>query len=276
MKIMISTDMEGCAGILDFENWVKPHSRYYDKGKRFLTEEVNAAVTGFIEGGASEIIVVDGHGDGGIDPELLDENAILVRGLREKIWPWGLNDKYDALSFVGQHAKAGTPYSHLTHTGTTRIIDDRINDYSVGEYGRWAFCAMELGVPTILACGEKALTEEAKTLTPGVITVAVKEGLLPDNGYPNVTSEEYSSAKLSAAHLSPLKARKLISEGARKAIELLKSSPDSFSYSAKISPPYKRITEFRASKVKKTSAFTSVTEHPDSIIDLLNIPLNRV
>ena len=77
MKLMIMTDIEGVAGILNFEDWCVPEGRYYDKGKRLLTEEVNAAIDGFYEGGAGEVTVVDGHGSGAIDPELLDERVWL-------------------------------------------------------------------------------------------------------------------------------------------------------------------------------------------------------
>ena len=156
MKIYIMTDVEGCAGVLDFENWTRPEGRYYENAKRLLTGEINAAIAGFMAGGAVEFTVVDGHGHGAVDPELLDENAILVRGHREHVWPWGLDATYDAVAFVGQHAKAGTPYSHLTHSGNCRVIDDNINGLSVGEYGNMALCAMEIGVPVILACGELA------------------------------------------------------------------------------------------------------------------------
>lgn len=274
MKILIMTDIEGCAGILDFENWHNPGGRYYDKAKRLLTEEVNAAISGFMEEGVKEIVVYDGHGHGGIDPELLDEHVILVRGIHENIYPWGLDKTYDALAFVGQHAKAGTPYSHLTHSGNCRVIDARINDLSVGEYGQIALCAMELGVPTILACGELALTKEAETLTPGVVTASVKKGLLPDDGYRNASMEEYSKAKLSAAHLSPVKARKIIKEAARKAVQKLKTSPEEFKY-PELSPPYEFIKEFRRHEETNDPPFISVTNHPTSIIELLNIPLKR-
>ena len=80
MKLMIMTDLEGVAGILNFEDWCVPGAMYYDKAKRLLTLEVNAAVDGFSEGGAEEILVVDGHGHGAMDPELLDERAQLMRG----------------------------------------------------------------------------------------------------------------------------------------------------------------------------------------------------
>jgi D-amino peptidase len=176
---------------------------------------------------------------------------------------------------VGQHAKAGTPYSHLTHTGWPNVIDYRINDLSVGEYGQLALCAMELGIPTILACGEKALCEEAEALTPGVITVSVKQGLLPDDGFRNSTMEEYETAKLSALHISPSKAVKLIREGALKAINKLKAEPDSFHY-PKLSPPYRTVVEYRAYTATNTGAFTQTTEHHSSIIELMNTPLKNI
>lgn len=272
MKILIMTDMEGCAGILNFKDWVEPTGRYYEKGRRFLTNETNAAINGFFAGGAAEVVVLDGHGFGGIDPEFLDERALLRRGHSEKVWPWGLDKTFSAIAFVGQHAKAGTPYSHLTHTGWPNVIDYRINDLSVGEYGMLALCAMELGVPTILACGEKALCEEAEALTPGVITVSVKTGLLPDDGFRNSTMEEYEAAKLSALHISPSKAVKLIREGALKAINKLKAEPCSFHY-PKLSPPYRTVVEYRAYTARNTEACTKTAEHPSSIIELMNTPL---
>lgn len=123
MKIMIITDMEGVAGVLNHDDWVVPDGQFFEKGQRFLTEEVNAAVDGFFKAGAGEVLVVDGHGDGGIDPELLDERALLKRDPGERIWPCGLDESYDSLAFVGQHAKAGTPYSHITHTQWFNYIE---------------------------------------------------------------------------------------------------------------------------------------------------------
>lgn len=271
MKIMIMTDMEGCAGILNFKDWVVPEGRYYEKGKRFLTEQTNAAIDGFFAGGATEVVVLDGHGHGGIDPELLDERALLRRGHSEKIWPWGMDKSFSALAYVGQHAKAGTPYSHLTHTQNCSVIDCRVNGISIGEYGQLALCTMELGIPCILACGEKAFTKEAEALTPGVFTVSVKEGLLPDDGFRDCTAEFYADAKLSALHISPSKAAQLIREAALKAIEGLKKSPDSFRY-PKLSSPYRREVEFRASSQRNTRPYSKTVEHPDSIIELMNIP----
>lgn len=269
MKILIMTDMEGVAGILNRDDWVLPGGRFYEKGMRLLTEEVNAAVDGLLDGGAEEILVVDGHGPGGIDPEILHERADLMRGRSEKTWPWSLDASFDGVAFVGQHAKAGTPYSHLTHTQSHRYVDLSINGISIGEYGQIALCAMELGVPTIFACGEKALAEEAEALTPGVVTVAVKRGLLPD-GLDHLDMEAYAKAKLSAVHVSPKRARKMIRERAARAVEKLRASPESFTY-PEITPPYVRAIRFR--KTGDIPAYETRDEHPDSIIGLMNMPI---
>jgi len=268
MKTLIMTDMEGVAGILNHDDWVLPTGRFYDKGMRFLTGEVNAAVEGFFESGAEEVTVVDGHGHGGIDPELLDERARLMRGAADEVCPWGLDRSFDGLAFVGQHAKAGTPYSHITHTQHFDYIDQSVNGLSIGEYGQLALCAMELGVPTILACGEQALAREAEELTPGAVTVAVKRGLLRD-GLDHLDTDAYAKSKLSAVHLSPARARLLIREGAVRAIEKLRKSPSSFCY-PELKPPYVRIARFR--KTGDVSAYSTRAEHESSIIALMNVP----
>ena len=266
MKIMLMTDMEGCAGVLDFKNWVEPDGRHYAQGRRLLTCETNAAVEGLFAAGADEVLVVDGHGAGGIDPEALDPRAVLSRGHCDPVWPWGLDRSYAALGFVGQHAKAGTPYSHLTHTGTLQVIDERANGLSIGEL---ALCAKELGVPVILACGEEALAREAEALTPGVVTAAVKRGLVDDNGCRDLSTEQYAVAKLGAAHLSPAKARELIKAAAMRAVAKLKDSPESFKF-PELSPPYALVVGYRG--IRGGAPFVGKASHPDSFIGLMNTP----
>lgn len=263
------TDMEGVAGILNSDDWVRPCGQFYTKGMRLLTEEVNAAIRGFASAGAEEIVVVDGHGAGGIDPEALDERALLSRGRNEEIWPWGLDGTFDALAFVGQHAKAGTPFSHLTHTQSFQYIDLTVNGVSIGEYGQLALCAMELGVPTILACGEQALCDEAEALTPGVVTVSGKRGLLPD-GLSALDYEAYRRAKLSAIHKSPVLVRSLICAAAEDALRRLARNPHSFRYPA-LKPPFTRRIQFR--RDGKAAPYVTVDEHPNSFIAMMNLPI---
>jgi D-amino peptidase len=268
MKILLMTDMEGCAGVLNHDDWVTPAGRNYEKGKRLLTEEVNAAVDGLCAGGATEIRVVDGHGFGGIDPECLDARAQLMRGVPKPTWPWTLDRSFHGLGFVGQHAKAGTPLSHITHSSWFDRIDITVNGLSVGEYGMLALCAMELGVPTILACGEQALADEAEALTPGVVTAAVKRGLLPD-GLKELDAEAYRHAKLAAIHNAPSKARQMIREAAYKAARKLSDAPSSFRYPS-LQPPYERVVRFR--KNGNTPPWTARDVDPVSIIGLMNMP----
>jgi D-amino peptidase len=272
MKILMMTDLEGVAGILNFEDWCTPEGSYYDKAKRLLTREVNAAAKGLFGGGVEEILVIDGHGHGAIDPELLDERLLLMRGHAERVVTWGLDETYDGVAYVGQHARASTPYSHLTHTQGWGYVDLAVNGVSIGEFGQLVLCAKELGIPTVFASGEQAFAEEAEDLTPGVITVAVKRGLLPD-GLEHVDADTYSRSKLSAVHLAPERSRKLIRKAARKAARKLKKNPEAFSY-RKLDPPYVRTARFR--QRGDSPGYETRDEHPSSLIDLLGSPYTRV
>jgi len=271
MKILIMTDMEGVAGVLNHDDWVLPSGRFYDKGVALLTAEVNAAVMGFADAGAETIVVVDGHGAGGIDPMALNEKALLARGRGETVWPWGLDRSFAALAFVGQHAKAGTPYSHITHTQWFNYIDLRVNGLSIGEYGQVALCAMELGVPTILACGEQALCDEAESLTPGVVTVSGKRGLLPD-GLDALDTESYRKAKLSAIHQAPARVCACIRDAATVALRKLMESPSAFRYPA-LTAPFTRTIRFR--KNGDIAPYETGDRHPTSFVSLMNLPIAR-
>ena len=139
------TDLEGVAGVKNWEDWCRPESRNYDAACRLLTAEVNAAVDGFFAGGATEVQVVDGHGPGGINIELLDPRAEYARGWAPPTWPFGLNETFDGMAWVGQHAKASTEFAHLCHTQGFGYIDLSINSVSIGEFGQAGMCAAEMG-----------------------------------------------------------------------------------------------------------------------------------
>ena len=271
VKLMIVTDLEGVAGVLDFANWCSIDSRYYDKAKKLLTLETNAVIEGFFAGGATGIRVVDGHGPGAIDPELLDERVELQRGAASPIWPFTLDDSFDGIGWVGQHAMSRTPCSHISHTGTFDVFEATANGIPVGEFGEFALCAAELQVPVIFAGGEEAFAREAEKFAPGVVTVAVKRGCNSEEGLDDVTSEVYSRSKLSAIHLSPAQARKKLFEGAKKAAEKLAASPDSFS-TTHIDPPYEIITRFRKSEKNPQLPAVLYRRHETSFIGAMNAP----
>lgn len=271
MKIFIVTDIEGAAGILNFEDWCVPTGRYYEKGKRLLTEEVNAVVDGFFAGGATEVRVCDGHGWGAIDPELLDERAELQRGQSNPPWPFTLDETFDGIAWVGQHAKSGTDYSQMTHTGCFHVKEETVNGVSIGEFGQMALAAAELGVPVIFAGGEEAFCREAEAFSPGVVTVGVKRGTNTEAGLEDVSAEVYAKSKLAAIHLSPVKVRKLLRAGAKQAAEKLRNAPESF-HTCEIKPPYeiKQVMRFREKFPE--APLLLYRRHPESFIGALNAP----
>lgn len=244
-RIYLCTDLEAVAGVLNSVDWCIPGGQFFEEARHLLMGEINAAVAGFFDGGASEVTVLSGHGYEAMIPEELDERATLQRGYYPEIWPLRLDRGYDAFALIGQHAKAGTPFGHLTHTGSMNVIDQRVNGLSIGEYGQGALCAKECGIPTIFASGDEALTFEAEALTPGVVTVAVKFGLNPDDGCREMTTEEYHRAKTAVVSLAPKAARKKIYAGAKEAVERLISAPESFTYADNLEPPYVKEVELR-------------------------------
>jgi len=268
MKIYLMTDMEGVAGVLNHDDWVLPAGLYYETGKEFLTQEVNAAVEGFYDAGATEIYVADGHGAGGINVKMLDPRCKLMRG-----WPTGyplfLDETFDAIAFVGQHAKAGTAYSHITHTQWFNYIDVSINGVSIGEPGEFAMCASEMGIPTIFASGELALCREVEDLIPGIETVSVKEGTTPGKG-DALSMDDYRKFNLAAIHLHPEKARQLIKAGAFKALQQAITEQNNPEYGIiPLKKPFKRIAIFR--HTDQYPRTVSIETHPDSVIEVLNI-----
>jgi len=271
-RIYIVTDMEGVAGVQNAEQWLSPEGRYYDVGRKFLTLEVNAAIEGFVAGGATEVVVCDGHGAGAMNIELLDSRAQLERG-----WPGGwpgpslLSGNFDAVAWVGQHAKAGTPYAHLAHTQGWNYLDLAINGVSIGEFGQAAMCASELGVRSIFAAGDKALAEEARALVPGIETVWVKRGTTPGRG-DELTAEEYGRRNTAAVHLQPEKARALIRAGAERAIR--RAQTEEFGL-IDLKPPFHRVARFRPERAGQP-ILVAKESHPSSVIALMNLPFNPV
>jgi D-amino peptidase len=209
MKVLMMTDLEGVAGVVSFADHAEPSGRYYEASRKLLTAEVNAAVEGLLEVGVEEVLVIDGHGPGGISFEDLHEAAKLLHG--RPLVPWShlypIISQYDATVMIGQHAMAGTPTGNLNHTQSHRTIDYyRLNGKPIGEIAQWALFCGALGVPLIFLSGDEAACREAEALIPTITTVAVKKGL----------------GMYSAISLPAKEARRLIKEGIIKAVEYYK------------------------------------------------------
>ncbi|HET7771064.1 MAG TPA: M55 family metallopeptidase [Chloroflexota bacterium] len=205
LKIHVITDLEGAAMVFGFHQ-----TRGVDgspanaEAKRILTGEVNACIDGILdEDPKAEVLVWDGHGSGGIVYEQFHDKAQLLPH-RSTPAPYGLDETFDAVFFVGQHAMAGTPNAPLAHTYSSKTIEHyKLNGEPVGEFGMRTYMAGTLfGVPVAFLSGDDKAVAEAQALVPQLVGVATKVG----------TGLE------SAVSLGPGKARKLIRKGAAKAV----------------------------------------------------------
>ena len=218
------TDLEGVAGVVNFEEWTGPQGKFYDVARRLLTQEVNSAVEGALEAGAAEIVVWDGHGPGAVNVEEIHPEAKLLHG-KKVPRTLGLDESFDALLFVGQHAKAGTPRACMPHTYSGHIAKVTLNGIEVGEFGMRAALAGYLGVPTVFISGDEAACKEAKELIPEIEAVTVK----------------WAVSEGAALCLSPQKARRLIKEGVTRALSRRSEIPP-----FKLDPPYELVIQYRS------------------------------
>ena len=273
MKIYIMTDMEGVCGVCDSENWCVPGGRLYERGRELLSLEINAAIAGFYDSGADikEILVVDGHGYGGIDNLLLDERAQYAK---ISGYPFGFDGSYDFIAFVGQHAKACTPRAHLAHTQSFFVRDYLINGVSTGEFGQTALLGAVngLNVPVIFASGDLAFTKEAESFCPGIVTAAVKRGTA-EGGGEECTREEYAVRNLGAIHLHPNAARRMIRERAKTAVSRFIENRGGFGV-PEISAPFKREVYIRGGEGK--TPYKAVSEHPSDYVAMMNSKHEKV
>ena len=270
MRIYLMTDLEGVAGVLNFQDWCLPESRYYELAKELLTREVSAAVAGFFAGGATEVLVVDGHGAGGINPVFLDPRAELMRGFSMG-WPFLLDEGYGAVAWVGQHARAGSEFAHLAHTQWFNYLDLSVNGISIGEFGQLAMCATELDIPAIFFSGDSAGCVEAQYLTSGIETVSVKRGTTAGTGN-ELDTEQYMRRNLGAIHRHPEKARELIREGAERAIHNMRTYGRRPIVQSRLQAPYQRVATFRAEGDRAKTV--SSESHSTSIASLMNMPFD--
>ncbi|WP_082821274.1 M55 family metallopeptidase [Gemmatimonas phototrophica] len=177
-KVYISVDMEGISGV-NSDNQTSAAGAEYGRARKLMVEDANAAIRGAFEGGAMQVVVNDSHGSQrNILPEDLDQRAHLIshsfkrHGMME-----GLDSTFDAIIFVGYHAKAGSPRGVFAHTGSGVLRDLQINGQSVGEGGMNAFLARWFGVPVIMITGDDVAVAEQKETTPQVRGVTVKRAI---------------------------------------------------------------------------------------------------
>jgi D-amino peptidase len=192
IKVFMVTDLEGVSGIFDSDLQCLPGvSKRFEESRKLETGEVNAAVDGLIAGGATEVIVWDGH-DSGQTLSVLDINpkCRLIQGRPIPV-TMGIDSSYSAVVFVGQHSMAGTEKGILSHSYSSLGIQNIwVNGKPQGEFGTIAIMVGEMGVPVAFLSGDAAACAEVRDMTPQAECAEVKQGMNRTAGYmlPHVTA----------------------------------------------------------------------------------------
>jgi len=238
---MIQTDFEGVTGVVNFDE-IYPGHDHFERNCKVLTREVNAAIEGAIAAGATEIVVRDGHaGNINVDPVLLDKRAKLTRGRlpgTPHTMVLGIDSTFDALLFIGAHARAGVIDGTLSHTMSLNVLDFRINDRPLFEAAYNSLYAGQFGVPVVFLAGDDAACREAIENFGVIDTVVTK----------------YSYGRTCAMSKSPEVVYEQIRESVKHALNNLDNA-----IVFKMDPPYKMEVRVKTESGEKTVIHTSDT-----------------
>lgn len=178
MKLFISADIEGCAG-LAIPAEAHKQEAVYKAFAQEMTREVLTACEAAREMGAEEIVVKDGHGDASnIDPLQMPDYVRLIRGKSGHPYNmmWGIDESFDGVLYVGYHAPAGNPEFSISHTSTGNSLYIRLNEEYMSEFMLNTYTAASLGVPVLFLSGDEAICGLAKGQVPGLETAVTKRG----------------------------------------------------------------------------------------------------
>jgi len=184
-SVFMITDMEGVSGIFDSDLQCIPFkSPRWEESHKLLTGEVNAAVDGLLAGGATEVMVWDGH-DSGQSLSALDIHPKARLLLGRPVSPTlELDSSYSAVIFIGQHAMAGARNGILSHSFDSEGIQNIwVNGKPTGEIGARVMLAGYYGVPVIMLSGDAAACAELHDLVPRAECAEVKSGVSRTAGY---------------------------------------------------------------------------------------------
>ncbi len=231
LKVFISVDMEGLAGVISGDQ-TSSSGKDYGRVRRWMTEEVNAAVRGALEAGATEIVVNDSHGSmRNVIASELNPAAYLITGSPKPLsMMQGIDKSFDAVILIGYHARAGTKDGVLDHTiSGGSIYSIKVNGREMSEAELNALIAGWYDVPVVLITGDVAICEQAKeSLGEELEVAAVKEAV----------------GRYAAKSLTPQKAQELIQKKTKIALEKGKKTKP-----FKMKPPYRFEVNFLRSSM---------------------------
>jgi D-amino peptidase len=179
MRVFISADMEGLAGVVGDEQRSRT-GQDYRQARRWMAQEINAAIEGALKAGATQFVVNDAHA-AGINLALPDlhEQAELIGGANRPLSMMeGIQEGFDAVFFIGYHAMRGTRDACMDHTySEAKVAELRFNGTPYGEIGINARVAGQFGVPVVLVSGDDKTAAEANAFLGDVETVVVKTAI---------------------------------------------------------------------------------------------------
>lgn len=205
MKVYVSVDMEGVAGVVHVDQ-TRRNGHDYERARRWMTAEANAAIAGAFDGGATEVLVNDSHADmRNLVLEELDPRSVFISGsLKPMSMVQGLGPGFGAALFVGYHAGAGSRAGILDHTYYGRVVARcRVGERDFSETALNAAACGADGVPVALVTGDSTTCAQAVEYLGEVETVAVKDAI----------------TRYAARCLPPSVACERIRAGARRAVE---------------------------------------------------------
>ena len=176
LKVLISADMEGVAGAVDGAQ-MGPSGFEYSQFRKFMTAEVNAAITAAREEGATDIFVGDSHGNGlNLLLDELPQDIILARAWPRRLGMMeGIDESFDAAIFIGYHASAGNTGGIAAHTMSGgAFLSVKINGKEITEGGINVLIAGHFGVPIVMISGDDAAVREVTDMVGPIEGAVVK------------------------------------------------------------------------------------------------------
>ena len=211
MKLYVSCDMEGIAGVCSWAQVDPSNQHEYPIYRRYMTREVRAAIDGAREAGATDVLVNDSHWDmrNLIFDELPDDIRVISGARKPFSMVQGGDTRFDAAFFTGYHGKIGEGGSVLSHTYTdATLYNVVVNGVECSEALLNAALLGEYGTPVVLITGDRTIVEATKTQMPWITGVVVKDSI----GY------------FAANTMTPLAATAAIRDGARDAMKSIPSA----------------------------------------------------
>lgn len=255
LKIYVNTDLEGISGVFNFTQTREKGSTENLLACEYFMGDLDAVIQGLHDGGATEIVVLDGHGNQAVVPHLMSPGATYITG-RPRPGAGNLtllDSSFAAMVMVGFHAMNGTPDGVLCHTQSSKT-ENRYwyNDVESGELVQNAVIAGYYGVPLIMVTGDDATCREAHRFFGNkIVTVSTKRGLARE-----------------AAQLYPFEeTRQALYDGAKRAVSVI-SDCKAYTLQFPVKAKKQQLVTEGDSKEPKLMTKEKTITHPLQILDL--------